>query len=50
LKRWLAAGLDDAEFPPHTARTHHVAMGGRGLQEFAAGLSEEELDAIIARY
>ncbi|CAJ1333971.1 unnamed protein product [Effrenium voratum] len=50
LKRWLAAGLQDDQFPPHRARAHHVSLGGKGLVDFADGPSEEALDAMIARF
>ena len=47
MKRWLIAGLDDEQWvDPEQKRTEHVAMGGRALRDFAAGLSEEECDRI----
>lgn len=48
LKRWLMAGCDDASWPLHRQRSHHVDMGGRGLSDFAVGLVETELDAAAA--
>ena len=50
LKRWLIAGLADGDFPRHAQRSHHVSMGGPGMRDFAVGLSEEEMDAMIAEY
>ena len=44
LKRWLIAGVDDGGFPPHRQRSHHVSLGGRGLQDFSEGMDEPELD------
>ena len=44
LKRWLLAGLHDEAWPKHRARSHHVQMGGKGMVDFADGLSEAELD------
>lgn len=45
LKRWLMAGVDDADWPLHRRRSHHVDMGGKGLAQFSNGPSEAELDA-----
>ena len=45
-KRWLVAGLDDADWDPDHQRATHVGMGGRYLKEFANGLSEQECDQI----
>ena len=50
LKRWLLAGLNDAELSVQNARSDHVAMGGPGLQAFAEGPSEEEIDEKIRQY
>ena len=51
LKRWLLAGLNDAELSVQNARSDHVAMGGPGLQAFAEeGPSEEEMDEKIRQY
>ena len=44
LKRWLPAGLDDEAWPKHRMRSHHVQMGGKGMVDFADGLTEAELD------
>ena len=50
LKRWLLAGLNDAELSVQNARSDHVAMGGPGLQAFAEGPSEEEMDEKIRKF
>ena len=50
LKRWLFAGLNDEGWPLHAQRQHHVRMGGLHLQDFASGLSEQELDRRITVY
>ena len=44
------AGLNDAELSVQNARSDHVAMGGPGLQAFAEGPSEEEMDEKIRQY
>ena len=49
LKRWLCAGLDDSDFPVDRQRSHHVSLGDAGLMAFDRGLSEDEMDAMIAR-
>ena len=47
MKRWLVAGLDDADWDPDRKRETHVGMGGsRYMKDFEFGLSEEECDAI----
>ena len=46
MKRWLIAGLDDAEWEEDVQRSTHVRMGKTYMQEFAHGLSEEECDRI----
>ena len=50
LKRWLLAGLEDASWPKHCQRQHHVSLGGKGLQAFEAGPSETELDETLAKW
>ena len=49
LKRWLLAGLADDTWPRHNMRSHHVRMGGPLLQDFAAGETEELMDARVLR-
>ena len=44
LKRRLIAGCSDADWPIHRQRSHHV---GKGLQDFAEGMSEAEMDALV---
>ena len=46
LKRWLIAGLDDSDWEGDRRRTMHVSLGGRFLQDFAEGVSEEAVDVI----
>ena len=46
MKRWLVAGLDDANWDPDRKRATHVGMGGIYMKHFEFGLSEEECDAI----
>ena len=46
LKRWLIAGLDDADWEEDDPRAEHIAMGGKFLRDFADGLSEAECDRI----
>ena len=46
LKRWLIAGLDDSDWEEDRRRTMHVSLGGKFLQDFAEGLSEEACDMI----
>ena len=48
LKRWLLAGLDDDHWARHRLCSHHVAMGGKHLADFATGPSEEEMDQRVA--
>ena len=50
LKRWLLAGLEDASWPKHCQRQHHVSLGGKGLQAFEAGPSETELNETSAKW
>lgn len=50
LKRWLLAGCSDSGWPIHRQRSHHVELGSKGLQEFADGMSEAEMDAIVAAW
>ena len=50
LKRWLLAGCEDQSWPIHRQRSHHVEMGGKGLQDFAEGMSEEAMDALVASW
>lgn len=50
LKRWLIAGCHDAAWPSHRQRSHHVELGGKGLQDFAEGMSEAEMDALVASW
>ena len=45
LKRWLVAGLDDAKWGEDCKRSAHISLGGALLRQYAAGLSEAELDA-----
>ena len=45
LKRWLLAG----RHLPAGARAEHVSMGGPQLRDFAEGLSEAELDALVGQ-
>ena len=45
LKRWLIAGLDDADWE-EDKKSKHVSMGGPHLREFDRGLTEEECDRI----
>ena len=45
LKRWLVAGLDDAKWGEDCKRSTHISLGGALLRQYAAGLSEAELDA-----
>ena len=33
--------------PIHRQRSHHVELGGKGLQDFAEGMSEAEMDALV---
>ena len=48
LKRRLIAGCSDADWPIHRQRSHHVELGGKGLQDFAEGMSEAaEMDALV---
>lgn len=49
LKRWLLAGLSDDDWPAHRLRSHHVSMGGKHLEDFSEGLSEEEMDLVVSR-
>ena len=46
LKRWLIAGLDDSDWEGDRRRSMHVSLGGKFLQDFAEGLSEEACDMI----
>ena len=46
MKRWLIAGLDDAEWEEGNRRGKHVAMGGTYLCEFSEGPSEVACDRI----
>jgi len=46
MKRWLIAGLDEADWDAGYKRETHVGMGGRYMKDFEVGLSEEECDAI----
>jgi len=50
LKLWLLAGLEDASWPNHCQRQHHVSLGGKGLQAFEAGPSETELNETSAKW
>ena len=50
LKRWLLAGLEDASWPKHCQRQHHISLGGKGLQAFEAGPSETELSETSAKW
>ena len=50
LKRWLIAGCSDSTWPVHRQRSHHVELGGKALQDFAQGLSEPEMDALVASW
>ena len=50
LKRWLLAGHSDQNWPVHRRRSHHVELGGKGLQDFAQGMSEEAMDALVASW
>jgi hypothetical protein len=49
LKRWLLAGLSDDDWPAHRLRSHHVSMGGKHLEDFSEGPSEEEMDLVVSR-
>ena len=46
LKRWLIAGLDDADWDTEDPRAEHIGMGGTYMKDFADGLSEAECDRI----
>ena len=46
LKRWLVAGLDDADWETDDPRAEHIGMGGTYMKDFADGLSEAECDRI----
>ena len=48
--RWLLAGHSDQNWPVHRRRSHHVELGGKGLQDFAQGMSEEAMDALVASW
>ena len=48
LKRWLVAGLDDAEWGTEEKRACHVGMGHKHLIDFKEGLSDEAMDEIIS--
>lgn len=50
LKRWLLAGCNDSSWPKHRQRSQHVELGGKGLQDFAEGMSEAEMDALVASW
>jgi hypothetical protein len=43
LKRWLIAGRG----LPADGHAAHVAMGGPALRDYAAGLSEGEMEALL---
>lgn len=47
LKRWLATGLDTADWGPNHRETH-VSLGGVQLAQFSEGLSEAELDELVS--
>ena len=46
LKRWLIAGIEDANWDEEGRRSMHVSLGGKFLHELAKGLSEEDCDRI----
>ena len=48
LKRWLVAGLDDADWDTEDPRAEHIGTGGVYMADFATGLSEAECDRIAA--
>ncbi|CAJ1375808.1 unnamed protein product [Effrenium voratum] len=50
LKRWLLAGHSDQQWPSHRRRSHHVELGGKGLQDFADGMTEAEMDELVASW
>jgi hypothetical protein len=47
MKRWLAAGLEDATCPLGEERSHHLRLGGRSLAGLAEGMAEHELDKLV---
>ena len=46
LKRWLVAGLNDADWPEQK-RDFHISMGGLQLTHFGRGLSLQDLDDTV---
>ena len=51
LKRWLVAGLQGEDrLSVNLQRSDHVKLGGRRLQDFAEGLSEQQCDDVVSRY
>ena len=46
LKRWLVAGFKDEEWGDNK-RSFHLSQGGWQLGAYSAGLSEQELDALV---
>ena len=50
LRRWLIAGCSDSNWPVHRQRAHHVDLAGKALQDFTQGMSEAEMDALVASW
>ena len=48
LKRWLVAGLDDADWDTEGPRAEHIGMGGVYMVDVAYGPSEAECDRLAA--
>ncbi|CAE7386793.1 unnamed protein product [Symbiodinium sp. CCMP2592] len=46
LKRWLVAGFQDQDWGGNK-RSFHLSQGGWQLGAYSAGLSEQELDALV---
>ena len=46
LKRWLVAGLNDADWPEQK-RDFHISMRGLQLTHFGRGLSLQDLDDTV---
>ena len=48
LKRWLLAGLADEMWDTEEKRPKHVGMGGQHLKDFADGMSDEAMEAVVS--
>ena len=48
LKRWLLAGLADEMWDTEEKRSKHVGMGGQHLKDFADGMSDEAMEAVVS--